>query len=159
MPLTLPPPPVTVVIDRDDDALHMHTALAAHHPPSGRITLHPGPGTTSKAGLAPRPSRRPGKPPLLPGRFPGGRQPAWEAAAAWVTALPVIRLTVLRAHRLADEISARSGAQFSAELGQAFWVTPADHTGPGRVTDCAGWSPASEPSRTSPAVVVAGRHG
>ncbi|MCQ4079896.1 SGNH/GDSL hydrolase family protein [Streptomyces sp. RB6PN25] len=29
----------------------------------------------------------------------------------------------------------RTGAQFSAELGKAFWVTPADHTNPGSVTD------------------------
>ncbi|MFJ3307725.1 SGNH/GDSL hydrolase family protein [Streptomyces sp. NPDC086549] len=29
----------------------------------------------------------------------------------------------------------RTGAQFSAELGKAFWVTPADHTDPGPVTD------------------------
>ncbi|SPF07119.1 hypothetical protein SMA5143A_7964 [Streptomyces sp. MA5143a] len=29
----------------------------------------------------------------------------------------------------------RSGARFSAEPGQAFWVTPADRTGPGPVTD------------------------
>ncbi|GGT08572.1 SGNH/GDSL hydrolase family protein [Streptomyces griseoviridis] len=29
----------------------------------------------------------------------------------------------------------RTGAQFSAELGQAFWITPADHTNPGPVTD------------------------
>ncbi|MEU4926200.1 SGNH/GDSL hydrolase family protein [Streptomyces yokosukanensis] len=29
----------------------------------------------------------------------------------------------------------RTGAQFSAELGKAFWVTPADHTDPGSVTD------------------------
>ncbi|MGW1835404.1 SGNH/GDSL hydrolase family protein [Streptomyces sp. BBFR2] len=29
----------------------------------------------------------------------------------------------------------RAGAQFSAELGKAFWVTPADHTSPGPVTD------------------------
>ncbi|MFI5793846.1 SGNH/GDSL hydrolase family protein [Streptomyces sp. NPDC051677] len=29
----------------------------------------------------------------------------------------------------------RTGAQFSAELGKAFWVTPADHTNPGPVTD------------------------
>ncbi|MGW6951771.1 hypothetical protein [Streptomyces xanthophaeus] len=35
MPLAAPPP-VTVVIDRHDDAIHTHTALAAHHPPSGR---------------------------------------------------------------------------------------------------------------------------
>ncbi|WP_405887474.1 SGNH/GDSL hydrolase family protein [Streptomyces sp. NBC_01136] len=29
----------------------------------------------------------------------------------------------------------RTGAQFSDELGKAFWVTPADHTNPGPVTD------------------------
>ncbi|CAL9674416.1 hypothetical protein [Streptomyces sp. enrichment culture] len=100
MPLTVPPPPVTVVIDPGDDVIHTHTALAAHHLPSGRITLHPGPGTTSETGLAHDLLVALGKPPLLPGRFPAGRQPAWEAATAWVTALPVTRLTVLRAHRL-----------------------------------------------------------
>ncbi|WP_460073882.1 hypothetical protein [Streptomyces sp. YKOK-I1] len=94
------PPPVAVVIDPRDDAIYTHTALAAHHPPSGRITLHPGPGTTSETGLAHDLLAALGKPPLLPGRFPAGRQPAWEAAAAWMTALPVNRLTVLRAHRL-----------------------------------------------------------
>ncbi|MEV4436209.1 hypothetical protein [Streptomyces sp. NPDC049585] len=99
MPLTAPPPSVVVVIDPGDDVIHTHTALAAHHLPSGRITLHPGPGTTSKTGLAHDLLVALGKPPLLPGRFPAGRQPAWEAAAAWTTALPVNRLTVLRAHR------------------------------------------------------------
>ncbi|WP_435271174.1 hypothetical protein [Streptomyces sp. 1222.5] len=92
--------PITVVIDRGDDAVHTHTALAAHHPPSGRVTLHPGPGTTSETGLAHDLLAALGKPPLLPGSFPGGRQPAWEAATAWITALPITRLTVLRAHRL-----------------------------------------------------------
>ncbi|MFJ2398072.1 hypothetical protein ACIOTI_35710 [Streptomyces sp. NPDC087843] len=77
-----------------------HTALAAHHPPSGRITLYPGPGTTSETGLARELLASLGKPPLLPDRFLAGRQPAWEAATAWCTALPVNRLTVLRAHRL-----------------------------------------------------------
>ncbi|MEU9401250.1 hypothetical protein [Streptomyces sp. NPDC048242] len=100
MPSAPPLPPVTVVLDRHDDTLHTHTALAAHHPPSGRITLHPGPGTTSETGLAHDLLAALGKPPLLPGRFPAGRQPAWEAAASWMTALPVNRLTVLRAHRL-----------------------------------------------------------
>lgn len=100
MPLAAPPSPVTVVIDRHDDVLHTHTALAAHHPPSGRVTLHPGPGTTSETGLAHDLLAAVGKPPLLPGRFPAGRQPAWEAATAWMTALSVSRLTVLRAHRL-----------------------------------------------------------
>ncbi|MFC7794775.1 hypothetical protein [Streptomyces cinereoruber] len=89
-----------MIIDPGDDAIHTHTALAAHHPPSGRITLHPGPGTTSETGLAHDLLAALGKPPLLPGRFPAGRQPAWEAATAWITALPVTRLTVLRAHRL-----------------------------------------------------------
>ncbi|MBT2429626.1 hypothetical protein J7F02_29480 [Streptomyces sp. ISL-112] len=89
-----------MVIDRHDDAIHTHTALAAHHPSSGRITLHPGPGTTSATGLAHDLLAALGKPPLLPGRFPAGRQPAWEAATAWMTALPITRLTVLRAHRL-----------------------------------------------------------
>lgn len=100
MPPIPPLPSVTVVLDRHDDVLQTHTALAAHHPPSGRITLHPGPGTTSETGLAHDLLVALGKPPLLPGRFPGGRQPAWEAATAWMTALPVTRLTVLRAHRL-----------------------------------------------------------
>jgi hypothetical protein len=100
MPPAVPPPPVIVVIDPGDDAIHTHTALAAHHPPSGRITLHPGPGSTSETGLAHDLLAALGKPPLLPGRFPAGRQPAWEAATAWISALPVNRLTVLRAHRL-----------------------------------------------------------
>lgn len=101
MPLSLAAPrSVAVVIDPGDDMIHTHTALAAHHPPSGRITLHPGPGITGESGLAHDLLAALGKPPLLPGRFPGGRQPAWEAAAAWMTALPVTRLTVLRAHRL-----------------------------------------------------------
>jgi hypothetical protein len=94
------PPSVIVVIDRDDDVIHTHTALAAHHLPAGRITLHPGPGTTSETGLAHDLLAALGKPPLLTGRFPAWRQPAWQAAAAWMTALPVTRLTVLRAHRL-----------------------------------------------------------
>jgi hypothetical protein len=47
----MPPAPVVVVIVAGDDAVHTHTALAAHHVPSGRITLHPGPGTTSESGL------------------------------------------------------------------------------------------------------------
>lgn len=62
--------------------------------------LHPGPGTTSDTAVAHDLLAALGRPPLLPGRFPAGRQPAWEAATAWATALPVNRLTVLRAHRL-----------------------------------------------------------
>lgn len=98
-----PPPhpsPVVLVLDRYDDAAHTHTALAAHDPAAGRITLHPGPGTTSDTALAHDLLAALGKPPLLPGRYPPGRQPAWEAATAWIHAMPTARLTVLRAHRL-----------------------------------------------------------
>ncbi|WP_318275467.1 hypothetical protein [Streptomyces pharetrae] len=138
MPPAPPLPSVTVVLDRHDDVLHTHTALAAHHPPSGRITLHPGPGTTSETGLAHDLLAALGKPPLLPGRFPGGRQPAWEAATAWMTALPVTRLTVLRAHRLTArrtmrllQLQARTGIHLTlvchrphlpAALHQALWT-------------------------------------
>ncbi|MFF8961049.1 hypothetical protein [Streptomyces sp. NPDC014894] len=87
-------------MDPHDDAAHTHAALAAHDPPSGRITLHPGPGTTSDTALAHDLLAALGRPPMLPGRFPSGRQPAWEAATAWVTALPITQMTVLRAHRL-----------------------------------------------------------
>ncbi|MDX3527752.1 hypothetical protein P1P75_15205 [Streptomyces sp. ID05-39B] len=93
-------PPVALVMDRYDDVAHTHAALAAHDPAVGRITLHPGPGTTSDTALAHDLLAALGKPPLLPGRFPAGRQPAWEAATAWIAALPAARLTVLRAHRL-----------------------------------------------------------
>lgn len=95
------PPPVVLVFDRYDDAAHTHTALAAHDPAAGRITLHPGPGTTSDTAIAHDLLAALGKPPLLPGRYPPGRQPAWEAATAWIHAMPTARLTVLRAHRLA----------------------------------------------------------
>jgi len=95
-----PPPPVMLVLDRYDDAAHTHAALAARDPVAGRITLHPGPGTTSDTALAHDLLAALGKPPLLPGRYPPGRQPAWEAATAWIHAMPAARLTVLRAHRL-----------------------------------------------------------
>ncbi|MGW4078469.1 hypothetical protein ACWELB_34160 [Streptomyces asiaticus] len=80
--LAAPPPPVTVVIDRHDDAIHTHTALAAHLPPSGRITLLPGPGTTSETGLAHDLLAALGKPRLLPGGLPRpSRYPARKADA------------------------------------------------------------------------------
>ncbi|MER6251967.1 hypothetical protein ABT224_11435 [Streptomyces sp. NPDC001584] len=89
-----------VVLDAGDDAAFTHAALAAHAPQAGRITLHPGPGTTSDTALASDLLQSLGKPARLPGRYPHGRPPLWEAAAAWTTALAVTRLTVLRAHLL-----------------------------------------------------------
>ncbi|MFB6784600.1 hypothetical protein ACFCX0_46965 [Streptomyces sp. NPDC056352] len=96
------PPSLAVVFDTADAAAFTHSALAAHQPVAGRVTLHPGPGTTGDTALAHDLLVALGKPPQLTGRFPAGRQPVWEAAAAWIQALPVTRLTVLRAHRLTD---------------------------------------------------------
>ncbi|MFJ3842355.1 hypothetical protein ACIPY6_43725 [Streptomyces sp. NPDC090054] len=95
-------PRLAVVLDAGDDAAFTHTALAAHAPHAGRITLHPAPGTTSDTALAGDLLFALGKPAHLPGRFPHGRPPLWEAAAAWTVALAVNRLTVLRAHLLDD---------------------------------------------------------
>ncbi|MFJ3966088.1 hypothetical protein [Streptomyces sp. NPDC090036] len=91
---------LAVVLDSGDDAAFTHAALAAHAPQAGRITLHPGPGTTSDTALAHDLLQALGKPAHTPGSFSHGRPPLWEAAAAWTTALTVTRLTVLRAHLL-----------------------------------------------------------
>ncbi|MFJ3928533.1 hypothetical protein [Streptomyces sp. NPDC090022] len=95
-------PRLAVVLDAGDDAAFTHSALAAHAPHAGRITLHPAPGTTSDTALAGDLLFALGKPAHLPGRFPHGRPPLWEAASAWTSALAVTRLTVLRAHLLDD---------------------------------------------------------
>ncbi|MEN8652365.1 hypothetical protein ABCR94_17605 [Streptomyces sp. 21So2-11] len=86
-------------MDARDGAIHTHTALAAHHPAAGRITLHPSPGTTSDIALAHDLLAALGRPPVLAGCFPSGRQPAWEAAAAWIHVMPAVWLAVLRACR------------------------------------------------------------
>ncbi|MCX5613008.1 hypothetical protein OHB39_38860 [Streptomyces sp. NBC_00047] len=98
---------LAVVLDTGDDAAFTHGALAAHAPHAGRITLHPTPGTTSDATLAGDLLLALGKLPRLPGRFPHGRPPLWEAAAAWMAALEVTCLTVLRAHLLDERRLAR----------------------------------------------------
>ncbi|MCM1976495.1 hypothetical protein [Streptomyces sp. G1] len=99
-PPTASRPGLALVFDSGDDAAFTHSALAAHHPAAGRVTLHPGPGTTSDTALAHDLLLALGKPAHIPGRFPHGRPPLWEAASAWTTALAVTRLTVLRAHLL-----------------------------------------------------------
>ncbi|MFI6690025.1 hypothetical protein [Streptomyces sp. NPDC050485] len=93
-------PSLALVLDSGDDAAFTHSALAAHAPLAGRITLHPGPGTTGDTALAHDLLLALGKPAHIPGRFPHGRPPLWEAAAAWTTALAITRMTVLRAHLL-----------------------------------------------------------
>ncbi|WP_434587092.1 hypothetical protein [Streptomyces sp. A5-4] len=92
-------PAVTVVLDPHDEAACTRAALAAHHPAAGHVTVHPAPGTTGDLYFAHDLLAALGKPPLFPG-FPASTAPVWEAVTAWITAWPVTRLTVLRAHLL-----------------------------------------------------------
>ncbi|MEU2834075.1 hypothetical protein ABZ667_36395 [Streptomyces lavendulae] len=81
-PPTAVQPVVAFVFDSGDDAAFTHSALAAHHPAAGRITLHPGPVTASDTALAHDLLLALEKPAHIPGLFPHGRPPLWEAAAA-----------------------------------------------------------------------------
>ncbi|WP_328306372.1 hypothetical protein OG432_34845 [Streptomyces sp. NBC_00442] len=92
-------PDVTVLLDPSDDAAVTRAALAGHDPAAGCVTVHPTPGTTSDRYFAHDLLVALGKPAHLPG-FPDARAPVWEAATAWLAALPVERLTILRAHLL-----------------------------------------------------------
>ncbi|MER6450825.1 hypothetical protein [Streptomyces venezuelae] len=92
-------PAVTVLLDPHDDAAVTRAALAAHDPMAGCVTVHPTPGTASDRYFAHDLLAALGKPAHLPS-FPDSRAPVWEAATAWMAALPARRLTVLRAHLL-----------------------------------------------------------
>lgn len=93
-------PPVIVVLDPDDDVVHVRAALAAHDPAASCITLHPAPGTTGETYLGHDLLAAIGKPPRFPGRFTSGSEPSWQAATAWILAADITRLTVLRTHLL-----------------------------------------------------------
>lgn len=100
--LTCPQPPaVTLVLDPCDDVVHTRAALAAHDPSSGRITVHPTPGTGSTSTLAYDILAALDKPAPLTGYRQHDTEPAWALAAAWILATPVTHLTLLRAHLLA----------------------------------------------------------
>ncbi|MFE7328176.1 hypothetical protein ACFU8W_24975 [Streptomyces sp. NPDC057565] len=92
-------PDPTVLLDPSDDAFVTRAALAGHAPTAGRVTVHPAPGTTSDRYFAHDLLAALGKPAHFPG-FPDSRAPVWEAVTAWLAAIPVRRLTVLRAHLL-----------------------------------------------------------
>ncbi|MFD4968236.1 hypothetical protein ACFWNK_36400, partial [Streptomyces sp. NPDC058417] len=98
--------PVTVLLDPADDVAVTRAALAAHHLPAGRVTVHPAPAVRSQtlgfdilAAL--------GKSAELPGNWGKEGPPVWNTVAAWILALPVARLLVLRAHLLDAECWSR----------------------------------------------------
>ncbi|MFF2513184.1 SGNH/GDSL hydrolase family protein [Streptomyces sp. NPDC058086] len=69
--------------------------------------------------------------------MPPTAPPGWAARRAADASFARQHLLPWIGRRLTGRSSGdgRTGAQFSAELGKAFWVTPADHTNPGPVTD------------------------
>ncbi|MFI8850207.1 hypothetical protein ACIGW3_08455 [Streptomyces sp. NPDC053499] len=99
--LTCPSPPaIALVTDPHDDVTHTRAALAAHDPAEGRLTIHPTPGTHSTLALAHDILAALGKPVPLTGYRPLDHRPAWTLCAAWILALPVTHLALLRAHLL-----------------------------------------------------------
>ncbi|MET9182862.1 helicase associated domain-containing protein [Kitasatospora aureofaciens] len=96
-----PAPGVTLALDIGDDVACTRAALAAHHPATGRVTVHPTPGTTRADDLAHDILAALGKPYTPPGPWSRAHGPLWAAAAAWILTPSVHHLTVLRAHLLA----------------------------------------------------------
>lgn len=94
------PPPVTVVLDPHDDVVHTRAALASHAPQHGRLTVHPTPGTDAAIALAYDVLAALSKPVPLAGYRHLDLGPAWSIAAAWILAIPITHLTLLRAHLL-----------------------------------------------------------
>ncbi|MFE9459503.1 hypothetical protein [Streptomyces californicus] len=99
-------PPITLVNDPDDLAPFTTSALAAHHPAHGRITIHPTPLATAPACLAHDLIRALGK--HLPTPTLGAEPPwwttnadeSWRIATAWTQALRIHRYVLTRAHRI-----------------------------------------------------------
>jgi lysophospholipase L1-like esterase len=69
--------------------------------------------------------------------MPPTAPPGWAARRAADASFARQHLLPWIGRRLTGRSSGdgRTGAHFSAELGKAFWVTPADHTNPGPVAD------------------------
>jgi hypothetical protein len=76
-------PPVMVVLDPGDHAAVTHTALSAHAPERGRITIDPTPGSLAPQPLGADVLQALGKPvEKLAEQKISGITPAWQAAAA-----------------------------------------------------------------------------
>ncbi|WP_435220558.1 hypothetical protein [Streptomyces sp. Tue6028] len=97
-------PPITLIHDPDDRPAHTTTALAAHQPAHGRITVHPTPLATAPAYLAHDLIRALGKhlppPDIEPPWWVKNADEAWRVVAAWTQALGISHYIVCRAHRI-----------------------------------------------------------
>lgn len=100
-------PLLTVVHDAHDDRAFMATALAAHAPALGRVTVHPTPVASAPASLAHDLLRSLGKHLPLTGSedgtyWTGNTETAWKAVAAWIFALHISHVIVTRTHRISS---------------------------------------------------------
>ncbi|WP_067509313.1 hypothetical protein [Nocardia puris] len=97
-----PVPPVTLLFDAADDAAVTRALLDAGDPATGAITVHPTPGAAGSDGVAHAVLVALGcSPRRLSEQRVSGAETAWQAATAWVVALEIEQVIVLRAHRLA----------------------------------------------------------
>lgn len=116
--MTLPDtgPPVTVLLDPDDEVRITRGLLDAHDPVAGVVVVHPTPGSSGASALGAdvvaalgRSAAR-----LQYERISGG-DAVWHALASWLIADQITHLVVLRAHRLR--------APQRARLLQLRWLT------------------------------------
>ncbi len=100
--------PVTVLLDRDDDAHVTHALLRAHDPSSAVVTVHPTPGVSAAAPLAHDLLLALGHSLDRVGAAGAtGPDSAWRAVTAWIHGDGIRHLIVLRAHRLSAAQHAR----------------------------------------------------
>ncbi|QCX73725.1 hypothetical protein C9F11_42570 [Streptomyces sp. YIM 121038] len=111
------PPPVTLIIDVDDDTRVLQAARASSDPQAGQATVDLTPHTPRTAYLPRDILRALGRTDYQPtASEPITAAPAWRAAACWITVLGIRRLVILRAHHLA-EARTRHIAQLRQDTG------------------------------------------
>ena len=102
-----PSPPVTILLDPDDDYGTIQAVLSAHNPAQGVVALDPTVGTSAMAALAQDLLVALGKDPAIVARSRAKPAALWTAATAWLAGAGVRRLVILRAHRLPRHALAR----------------------------------------------------
>ncbi|MFF9214011.1 MULTISPECIES: hypothetical protein [unclassified Streptomyces] len=99
-------PPLTVINDPHDQSVYTTTALASHHPATGRVAVHPTPLATAPAYLAHDLIRALGKHLPPPDReapwWTLNAESSWRVTLAWTQALHVDHYVICRAHRITE---------------------------------------------------------
>lgn len=99
-------PPITVINDPHDQPGYTTTALASHHPATGRVAVHPTPLATAPAYLAHDLIRALGKhlppPDLEAPWWTLNAESSWRVTVAWTQALHIDHYVICRAHRITE---------------------------------------------------------